>query len=98
VPSTGQQSQYAQNAATELLTTSLLSQVQSLVDQGIDPEQAEEELRRLVGQAVVQGLVGGYSMAMETEPNPSDGGGAGTQRREPPSEDAHDENKRARRV
>ncbi|THV03222.1 hypothetical protein K435DRAFT_775109 [Dendrothele bispora CBS 962.96] len=97
VPSMGQQSQFAQNAATEQLTSSLLSQVQVLVDQGMDPEQAEEELRRLVGQAVLQGLVGGYSMAMETEASSNEGDGVGSQRREAASEDTNnDDNKRAR--
>ncbi|KAF5367428.1 hypothetical protein D9758_003672 [Tetrapyrgos nigripes] len=97
-PSTSQQSQYAQNAATEQLTTSLLSQVQSLVDQGMDPDQAEEELRRLVSQAVVQGLVGGYTMAVDAESSTNEGDGSG-QRRQAPSEDTKGDeiNKRAKR-
>uniref|UniRef100_A0A0W0FRM7 Uncharacterized protein n=1 Tax=Moniliophthora roreri TaxID=221103 RepID=A0A0W0FRM7_MONRR len=59
------QSQYAQNVASEQLTTNLLSSLQQLVEQGIPQDRIEDELRRLVGEAVFQGLVGGYAMSQE---------------------------------
>ncbi|KAK7044233.1 hypothetical protein VNI00_007955 [Paramarasmius palmivorus] len=59
------QSQYAQNVASEQLTTNLLASIQQLADQGVPQDQIEDELRRLVGETVLQGLVGGYAMSQE---------------------------------
>ncbi|KAJ4495022.1 ankyrin [Lentinula edodes] len=58
-------SQYAQNAVSEQLTVSLLSSVQDLVDQGVDPESADAELRRRVEEAVVNGLLNGYTLGTQ---------------------------------
>ncbi|KAJ3759273.1 ankyrin [Lentinula raphanica] len=64
-------SQYAQNAISEQLTASLLSSVQDLVDQGVDPDSIDAEIRRRVEEAVVNGLMDGYALGAQNE-NPGE--------------------------
>ncbi|KAF9048720.1 ankyrin repeat-containing domain protein [Panaeolus papilionaceus] len=56
-------SQHSQNAASELLTSALMSQVDEILQraeaEGRDPE---EELRQVVGRAVIDGVVTGFGM------------------------------------
>ncbi|KAJ3998950.1 ankyrin [Lentinula boryana] len=58
-------SEYAQNAVTEQLTTSLLSSVQDLVDEGLDPNSVDAALRRRVEEAVLNGLLDGYALGTQ---------------------------------
>ncbi|KAL0064852.1 hypothetical protein AAF712_008249 [Marasmius tenuissimus] len=74
-------SQYAQHLASEHLTSELLSSIQALAEQGVPQEQIEEELRRLVGNVVVQGLAGGYEMSLQDDTTAS----VGERREHPPS-------------
>ncbi|KAL0570213.1 hypothetical protein V5O48_011750 [Marasmius crinis-equi] len=84
-----QSSQYAQNLASEQLTSELLSSVQALVEQGIPQDQIEEELRRLVGNTVFQGLAGGYELSLQDSSGGSDATVSTGERREhPPEEDS----------
>ncbi|KAF5377337.1 hypothetical protein D9757_008020 [Collybiopsis confluens] len=78
-------SQYAQNAASEQLTASLLSSIQDLVDQGVDPETVDTELRRRVEEAVLNGLLDGYTLGTQTvvDTTPS-----GAQTRDAPTDEA----------
>ncbi|KAF9069259.1 ankyrin repeat-containing domain protein [Rhodocollybia butyracea] len=62
-------SQYAQNAASEQLTALLLSSIQDLVDQGVDPETVDAELRRRVEEAVLNGLLDGYALGTQIDIN-----------------------------
>ncbi|KAH8826374.1 ankyrin [Flagelloscypha sp. PMI_526] len=55
-------SQHAQNQVTESLTTSLLESVQQLHSQS-NGEPDEEELRRVVSEAVLQGMTTGYQLS-----------------------------------
>ncbi|KZT07626.1 ankyrin [Laetiporus sulphureus 93-53] len=63
-----QPSQYAQNIASEQLTSSLMESVQDIMQrasaEGRDPE---EELRQAVGRTVLEGMVTGYGMSIEAE-------------------------------
>jgi len=88
-------SQYAQNAASEQLTASLLSSIQDLVDQGVDPESVDAELRRRVQDAVLNGLLDGYVLGSQTE---TDSTPSGAQTREAPSDPGQEgsESKRPR--
>ncbi|KAJ3983950.1 ankyrin [Lentinula detonsa] len=58
-------SEYAQNAVTEQLTASLLSSVQDLVDEGLDPNSVDAALRRRVEEAVLNGLLDGYALGTQ---------------------------------
>lgn len=91
-------SQYAQNAVSEQLTVSLLSSVQDLVDQGVDPESVDAELRRRVEEAVVSGLLNGYTLGTQTS-SESGQEPQGTHTRNLPVDDSggeESENKRPR--
>ena len=60
-----QPSQHSQEAASERLTSSLMNQLRDLVQSGDevgDGSRGEEELRRVVHDAVLEGVVTGYSM------------------------------------
>ncbi|EPQ54062.1 ankyrin [Gloeophyllum trabeum ATCC 11539] len=63
-----QPSQHAQHTASENLTSSLLASAHDILQraeaEGRDPE---EELRRLVGQTVLDGMVTGYGMGQSAE-------------------------------
>ncbi|KAJ4476230.1 ankyrin [Lentinula aciculospora] len=59
-------SQYAQNAVSEQLTASLLSSVQDLIDQNVDPNSVDDELRSRVESAVLNGLLDGYTLGIQT--------------------------------
>jgi len=59
-------SQHSQEAASERLTSSLMDQLRDIVQRGEelgDSSHGEEELRRVVRGAVLEGMVTGYSMA-----------------------------------
>ena len=61
-----QPSQHSQEVASERLTSSLMNQLRDMVQKGEeigDGSQGEEELRRVVRGAVLEGMVTGYSMA-----------------------------------
>lgn len=61
-----QVSQHSQEAASERLTYSLMNQLRDIVQNGEevgDGSHGEEELRRVVRGAVLEGVVTGYSMA-----------------------------------
>jgi hypothetical protein len=59
-------SQHSQNAVSEQLTSNLMSSLQELAErtqaEGRDP--LEEELRRAVGRAVLDGMLTGYEMSI----------------------------------
>ncbi|TFK47859.1 ankyrin [Heliocybe sulcata] len=61
-------SQHAQNVASETLTSSLMASAQEIMQraeaEGRDPE---EELRRLVGQTVLEGVATGYGLGQDAE-------------------------------
>ena len=63
-----QPSQHAQNAASENLTSSLLQSVQSIIQraEAEGREVPEEELRQIVGRAVIEGVITGYGMGVDT--------------------------------
>lgn len=58
-------SQLSQEAASERLTSSLISQLSDLAQNEPvgDESHRDEELRQVVGQVVLEGLVTGYTMA-----------------------------------
>ena len=60
-------SQHSQNAASEQLTSDLMTSLQELAQQteaeGRDP--LEEELRQAVGRAVLEGMLTGYEMSTD---------------------------------
>jgi hypothetical protein len=58
-------SQRSQEAASERLTSSLISQLSDLAQNEPvgDESHRDEELRQVVGQVVLEGLVTGYTMA-----------------------------------
>jgi hypothetical protein len=61
-----QPSQHSQEAASERLTSSLMNQLKDVVqhrEEVGDGSHGEEELRRVVRDAVLEGMVTGYSMA-----------------------------------
>lgn len=62
-----QPSQHAQNAASENLTSSLLQSVQDVMQraEAEGREASEEELRQIVGRAVIEGVITGYGMGAE---------------------------------
>ncbi|KAF7796636.1 hypothetical protein EIP86_007818 [Pleurotus ostreatoroseus] len=61
-------SQHAQNQASELLTSALMERVQEIMQraeaEGRDPD---DELRAVVGSAVIEGVLAGYSMTQGDE-------------------------------
>ncbi|KAG7089779.1 hypothetical protein E1B28_011431 [Marasmius oreades] len=63
-----QMSQYAQNIASEHLTSELLSSIQTLAEQGVPQDRIEAELRRLVGDTVAQSLTEGYELSVQEGP------------------------------
>jgi hypothetical protein len=67
VPTQRQPSQYQQDTTSESLTASLMESVGDVMQraqtEGRDPD---EELRRVVGQTVLEGVLAGYEM---TEPD-----------------------------
>ncbi|KIK63122.1 hypothetical protein GYMLUDRAFT_41442 [Collybiopsis luxurians FD-317 M1] len=95
-------SQYAQNAASEQLTASLLSSIQDLIDQGVDPETVDAELRRRVEEAVLNGLLDGIALgdqagvvdSVQRETAHTTPSGAHT--RDAPDDDSGAESKRPR--
>ena len=62
-----QPSQHAQNAVSENLTSSLLQSVQSIIQraEAEGREVPEEELRQIVGRAVIEGVITGYGMGAD---------------------------------
>ncbi|KAI0649256.1 ankyrin [Trametes meyenii] len=62
-----QPSQHAQNAASENLTSSLLQSVQDVMQraEAEGREASDDELRQIVGRAVIEGMVTGYGMGSE---------------------------------
>jgi len=61
-----QLSQHSQEAVSERLTSSLMNQLGDIAQKGEevgDGSRGEEELRRVVRGAVLEGMVTGYSMA-----------------------------------
>ncbi|KAI1797356.1 ankyrin [Ganoderma leucocontextum] len=78
-PEHEQPSQHAQNAASENLTSSLLESVQDVIQraQAEGRDVPEEELRQIVGRAVIEGVITGYGMgadaAGETGPQQRNG-------------------------
>jgi uncharacterized protein len=70
-----QPSQFQQNTTSENLTTSLLESVQGVAEraeaEGRDPN--EVELRRVVGQTVLEGILAGYKMTEEDASPQSNG-------------------------
>lgn len=60
-------SQHSQNLASEQLTSALMSSVQEIMErteaEGQDPE---EELRQLVSRTVLEGVVTGYEMTVDS--------------------------------
>jgi len=73
-------SQHAQNQISEQLTSSLLQNVQGIMqraeEEGREPD--EEELREAVGKTVLEGMVTGYGMrSLENRDRRRDGGGGG---------------------
>lgn len=61
-----QPSQHSQEAASERLTSSLMNQLRDIAQNGEevgDDSHGEEELRRVVRDAVLEGMATGYSMA-----------------------------------
>lgn len=63
-----QPSQHAQNIASEHLTSSLLQSAQDIMQRAeAEGRNPEEELRQVVGRAVLEGVVTGYGMSTEAE-------------------------------
>ncbi|KAI0749587.1 ankyrin [Daedaleopsis nitida] len=62
-----QPSQHAQNVASENLTSSLLLSVRDVMQraEAEGREASEDELRQIVGRAVIEGVVTGYGMGTE---------------------------------
>jgi uncharacterized protein len=61
-----QPSQHSQEAASEYLTSSLMSQLNDIAqreEETRDESHREEELRQAVSRAVVESIVTGYTMA-----------------------------------
>lgn len=61
-----QPSQHSQEAASERLTSSLMNQLRDIAQNGEEVgngSHGEEELRRVVRDAVLEGMTTGYSMA-----------------------------------
>jgi len=67
-------SQHSQDAASEELTTALMSSVRDIIERaeagGRDPE---EELRQVVSRTVLEGVVTGYTMSTEESSGPRNG-------------------------
>ncbi|KAH9850256.1 ankyrin [Lenzites betulinus] len=65
-----QPSQHAQNAASENLTSSLLQSVHDVMRraEAEGREASDDELRQVVGRAVLEGVVTGYGMGTEGAP------------------------------
>lgn len=63
-----QPSQHAQNVASENLTSSLLQDVQDVMQraEAEGREASDEELRQIVSRAVIEGMVTGYGMSAES--------------------------------
>jgi hypothetical protein len=82
-PSSSQPSQYAEDRTSEQLTDSLMADAARIMRvaeaEGRDPEQ---ELRRLVGNTVLQGVVAGYSMGEGESADDATDAEAKRQRRE----------------
>lgn len=93
-PSTSNQtpSQHAQNQISEHLTSSLLQNVQGIMqraeDEGREPD--EEELRQAVGRTVLEGMLTGYGLGAE-------GQGTSEERRENGGDEVNGDVKRPRR-
>jgi hypothetical protein len=68
--STALPSQHSQDAASEQLTSSLMSSVQQIMEraqeEGRDPE---EELRHVVSRTVFEGVLTGFEMSTDTSSN-----------------------------
>ena len=93
-------SQHAQNAASENLTTALLESVQGVMQraEAEGREVPEEELRRIVGRAVIEGVMTGYGMGADAAAAAGAGleAGEGVGVGEGPAEDAQGTAKRPR--
>jgi len=67
-------SQHSQDAASEELTTALMSSVRDIIEraeaEGRDPE---DELRQVVSRTVLEGVVTGYTMSTEDSSDPRNG-------------------------
>ncbi|KAI0635658.1 ankyrin [Trametes polyzona] len=63
-----QPSQHAQNVASENLTSSLLQNVQDVMQraEAEGREASDDELRQIVGRAVIEGMMTGYGMGNES--------------------------------
>ncbi|KAH9945241.1 ankyrin [Epithele typhae] len=80
-----QPSQHAQNAASENLTSSLLHSVRSVMEraEAEGREVPEDELRQIVGRAVIEGVMTGYGMradAAGSQDGSEQSGGDGVKR------------------
>ncbi|KAH9481432.1 Ankyrin repeat-containing protein P1E11.10 [Psilocybe cubensis] len=85
-------SQHSQNLASEQLTSALMSSVQEIMEraeaEGQDPE---EELRQLVSRTVLEGVVTGYEMTVDSSDttHPRDGSAQdGTPSKRPRNDDS----------
>lgn len=79
-----QPSQYSENVASEQLTSTLVERAREILQraeaEGRDPE---EELRQVVGETVLQGVLTGYDLGAqveESEQNHADADGAEAKR------------------
>ncbi|KAI0671613.1 ankyrin [Trametes maxima] len=77
-----QPSQHAQNVASENLTSSLLQSVQDVMQraEAEGREASDDELRQIVGRAVIEGMVTGYGMGTEGGQGREDRSGEDTKR------------------
>jgi hypothetical protein len=82
-------SQHSQNAASEQLTSGLMTSLHELVErteaEGREP--LEEELRRAVGRAVVEGVLTGYEMSANENSSRVNGGQDNTSSKRPRTDD-----------
>ncbi|KAI0822468.1 ankyrin [Trametes gibbosa] len=77
-----QPSQHAQNAASENLTSSLLQSVHHVMQraEAEGREASDDELRRIVGRAVIEGVVTGFGMGTDSAPQREERDGDDTKR------------------
>ncbi|KAI0783579.1 ankyrin repeat-containing domain protein [Abortiporus biennis] len=71
-------SQHAQNQASEILTTNLIEQAQDIMRRAeVEGRDPEEELREVVGRAVLEGVGIGFGMSLDTGREDGDMSGDG---------------------
>lgn len=84
-----QPSQYQQDIASEHLTSELMASVQNVIQTAeLDGRDPEEELRQVVGRAVLEGVVTGFQMTTDDADPQSSNGTNGTPAKKAKTDDS----------